>query len=88
MYMRWRSGYGPMCHPAYLDDLIGAGTIGLIQAVDRFSAIPRTASRKYAKHRIRGAMLDFLREERPALANERRRTRTANATAEWLCPRQ
>jgi RNA polymerase sigma factor for flagellar operon FliA len=48
-----------------LDDLIGAGTIGLIQAVDRFQPSRGLQFATYAKHRIRGAMLDFLREEDP-----------------------
>ena len=62
-----------------LDDLIGAGTIGLIQAVDRFQPSRGLQFATYAKHRIRGAMLDFLREEDPLSRTERRRTRTANA---------
>ena len=64
-----------------LDDLIGAGTIGLIQAVDRFQPSRGLQFATYAKHRIRGAMLDFLREEDPLSRTERRRTRTANASA-------
>ena len=46
-----------------LDDLIGAGTIGLIQAVDRFQSSRGLQFATYAKHRIRGAMPDFLRED-------------------------
>ena len=69
-----------------LDDLIGAGTIGLIQAVDRFQPSRGLQFATYAKHRIRGAMLDFLREEDPLSRTERRRTRTANATAEGALP--
>ena len=55
-----------------LDDLIGAGTIGLIQAVDRFQPSRGLQFATYAKHRIRGAMLDFLREEDPLSRTERR----------------
>ena len=69
-----------------LDDLIGAGTIGLIQALDRFQSSRGLQFATYAKHRIRGAMLDFLREEDPLSRTERRRTRTANATAEGALP--
>jgi RNA polymerase sigma factor for flagellar operon FliA len=69
-----------------LDDLIGAGTIGLIQAVDRFQPSRGLQFATYAKHRIQGAMLDFLREEDPLSRTERRRTRTANATAEGALP--
>ena len=53
-----------------LDDLIGAGTIGLIQAVHRFEPSRGRQFATYAKHRIRGAMLDFLREEDPLSRTE------------------
>ena len=69
-----------------LDDLIGVGTIGLIQAVDRFQPSRGLQFATYAKHRIRGAMLDFLREEDPLSRTERPRTRTANAAAEGALP--
>jgi RNA polymerase sigma factor for flagellar operon FliA len=69
-----------------LDDLIGAGTIGLMQAVDRFQLSRGLQFATYAKHRIRGAMLDFLREEDPLSRTERRRTRTASATADGALP--
>jgi RNA polymerase sigma factor for flagellar operon FliA len=62
-----------------LDDLIGAGTIGLIQAVDRFQPSRGLQFATYAKHRIRGAMLDFLREEDPLSRTERRRARESAA---------
>ena len=68
------------------DDLIGAGTIGLIQAVDRFQPSRGLQFATYAKHRIRGAMLDFLREEDPLSRTERRRTRTGNAAYERALP--
>jgi RNA polymerase sigma factor (sigma-70 family) len=66
-----------------LDDLIGAGTIGLIQAVDRFQPSRGLQFATYAKHRIRGAMLDFLREEDPLAGPERRA-----APPKEPCPRQ
>jgi len=62
------------------DDLVGAGTIGLIQAVDRFQPSRGLKFGTYARHRIRGAMLDFLREEDPLSRTERRRIRAAEAT--------
>src|ERR1035438_9990170 len=55
-----------------IDDLIGAGTIGLIQAAERFQPSRGLQFATYAKHRIRGAMLDFLREEDPLSRTERR----------------
>ncbi|WP_309248253.1 sigma factor, partial [Salmonella enterica] len=44
-----------------LDDLLQAGGIGLLNAVDRFDALQGTAFTTYAVQRIRGAMLDDLR---------------------------
>jgi len=44
-----------------LDDLIGAGTIGLIDAVDKFDRSRAQSFRKYAEIRIKGAILDELR---------------------------
>lgn len=63
-----------------LDDLVGAGTIGLIQAVDRFEASRGLKFTTYAKHRIRGAMLDFLRGEDPLSRTERLKVRAADVT--------
>lgn len=57
------------------DDLTGAGTIGLIEAVDRFDASRGLKFKTYAQHRIWGAMLDFLRKEDPLSRDERRRIR-------------
>jgi RNA polymerase sigma factor FliA len=44
-----------------LDDLMGAGTIGLIDAVDRYTPQETGDFRRYAAIRIRGAILDELR---------------------------
>lgn len=44
-----------------LDDLLQAGGIGLLNAVERFDALRGTAFTTYAVQRIRGAMLDELR---------------------------
>jgi RNA polymerase sigma factor for flagellar operon FliA len=55
------------------DDLVAAGTLGLIQAADRFDADRHVQFSSYAQHRIRGAMLDFLREEDPLSRDERSR---------------
>jgi RNA polymerase sigma factor (sigma-70 family) len=60
------------------DDLVSAGTIGLIQAVDRFDQARGLKFRTYAQHRIWGAMLDFLRDEDPLSRTERRRVRESS----------
>lgn len=43
------------------DDLVSAGTLGLMNAVERFDPSRDVKFRSYAVFRIRGAMLDFLR---------------------------
>jgi len=44
-----------------LDDLINSGMVGLIDAATKFDARKKVAFSSYAKHRIRGAILDMLR---------------------------
>ncbi len=44
-----------------LDDLISAGIIGLIDAIDKFDLGKNVQLKTYAEFRIRGAMLDELR---------------------------
>lgn len=53
------------CPQVELDDLISAGTIGLISAVDRFDPVRNCKLKTLAEHRIRGAMLDYLRQLDP-----------------------
>ncbi len=45
-----------------LDDLIHAGVVGLIDAVEKFDPRKNVQLKSYAKFRIRGAILDSLRE--------------------------
>jgi RNA polymerase sigma factor for flagellar operon FliA len=44
-----------------LDDLISAGVMGLIDAIDKFDDTKSSSFKKYAEIRIRGAILDELR---------------------------
>ena len=44
-----------------VDDLVSAGIIGLMDALEKFDPIEQTSFRTYAKCRIRGAMLDEIR---------------------------
>ena len=44
-----------------LDDLVSAGTVGLLDAVARFDGEKKAQFRSYAQYRIRGAMMDSLR---------------------------
>ncbi len=45
-----------------LDDLVHAGVLGLFDAVEKFDASKGVVFHLYAKHRIRGAILDSLRQ--------------------------
>jgi RNA polymerase sigma factor for flagellar operon FliA len=45
-----------------LEDLVNAGVIGLIDAIHKFDPQKHVQFRSYAKFRIRGAILDSLRE--------------------------
>jgi RNA polymerase sigma factor for flagellar operon FliA len=45
-----------------LDDLIHAGVLGLFDAVTKYDAQKNVAFHAYAKHRIKGAILDSLRQ--------------------------
>jgi RNA polymerase sigma factor for flagellar operon FliA len=63
-----------------IDDLVSAGAVGLLQAIDRFEPARGLQFRTYARHRIWGAMLDFLRGEDPLSRTERRRRQVAAAS--------
>ena len=45
------------------DDLVSCGTLGLIDAIDKFEPSMGTKFKTYAEHRIRGAILDELRAQ-------------------------
>lgn len=45
-----------------LDDLVHAGVMGLVDAASRYRPDKKVPFRTYAKHRIRGAILDGLRQ--------------------------
>ena len=48
-----------------LEDLVSAGTVGLIQAVNRFDDRRNLKLKTLAEHRIRGATIDYLRQLDP-----------------------
>lgn len=60
---------------AQLDELVSAGSLGLIQAVDSFDASRGLAFSTYAVPRIRGAILDELRRLDHVSRGVRRRAR-------------
>lgn len=63
--------------PAHIevDDLVGAGSLGLLDAVRKFDARKRVKIESYARHRIRGAMLDSLRSMDIASRDMRRKSK-------------
>ena len=56
-----------------LDDLIHAGVMGLFDAVTKYDGAKNVAFHSYAKHRIKGAILDSLRDMDWASRDLRRR---------------
>ena len=63
-----------------LDDLIQAGTLGLLDAADKFDATKSVVFSTYAKHRIKGAIIDSLRQADWASRELRARKRRVD---EW-----
>jgi len=56
-----------------LDDLVHAGILGLFDAADKYNPDKQVAFSSYAKHRIKGAILDSLRQLDWASRDLRRR---------------
>jgi RNA polymerase sigma factor FliA len=62
-----------------LNDLIGAGVLGLLDAVDKFDPSKGVKFKTYAETRVRGAILDSLRDLDWAPRSVRRRAREVEA---------
>lgn len=60
-----------------VEDLAGAGVLGLLHAVRKFDARKHVKIETYARHRIRGAILDSLREMDTASRDMRRKNKNA-----------
>lgn len=67
-----------------LDDLVQAGGIGLLDALERFDASQGTAFTTYAVQRVRGAMLDELRARDWVPRSVRRQAREATKVMQQL----
>ena len=67
-----------------LDDLIHAGVLGLFDAVIKFDDSKNVAFHSYAKHRIKGAILDSLRELDWASRDLRKRQKQVDAVTHEL----
>ncbi len=67
-----------------MEDLVSAGYLGLLDAVEKFRESHQAQFRTYAELRIRGAILDSLRELDGATRSMRRRSREIERTKEVL----
>ncbi|SFT56620.1 RNA polymerase sigma factor FliA [Halomonas saccharevitans] len=67
-----------------LDDLIQAGTVGLLEAMGRFNAGQGASFATFANQRIRGAMLDELRSRDWLPRSVRRSARAVDAAVRRL----
>ena len=72
--------------PVYvdLDDLIHAGVLGLLDAATKFNPNKKVAFPSYAKHRIKGAIIDSLRQLDWASRELRRRHKQVEAVTRDL----
>ena len=64
------------------EDLVSAGIIGLISAIDNYDPSRNTSLRTYAEHKIRGAILDSIRGLDGIPAHQRKRAKQVQAAME------
>jgi RNA polymerase sigma factor for flagellar operon FliA len=76
----------PRCRGADREDLIAAGVLGLVQAAQRYRGEVGASFGAYAARRVRGQVLDALRERDPLTRSARRAYREAQKVAEDLPP--
>src|ERR1051325_6459742 len=67
-----------------LDDLIHAGILGLFDAASKYNPDKKVIFHSYAKHRIKGAILDSLRQLDGASRDLRRRHKQVEAVTRDL----
>lgn len=67
-----------------LDDLTHAGVLGLFDAVAKYDAMKNVAFHAYAKHRIKGAILDSLRQLDWASRDLRKRQKQVDSVTQAL----
>jgi RNA polymerase sigma factor for flagellar operon FliA len=60
-----------------VDDLVSTGVLGLVDAIQKFDARKRVKLERYARHRIRGAILDGLRGLDSASRDMRKKNKRA-----------
>jgi len=74
----------PRCRGADREDLIAWGVFGLVQAARRFRGDMGAPFGAYAARRVRGQVLDALRDRDPLTRSERRAFREAQKISEDL----
>ena len=74
----------PRCRGADREDLIAWGVFGLVQAARRYRGDMGAPFGAYAARRVRGQVLDALRERDPLTRSERRKFREAQKVSEDL----
>lgn len=67
-----------------VDDLVHAGILGLFDAAEKYDPDKQVAFSSYAKHRIKGAILDSLRQSDWASRDLRRRHKQVEAVTREL----
>jgi RNA polymerase sigma factor for flagellar operon FliA len=76
----------PRCRGHDREDLIAWGVVGLVQAARRYRGDRGASFSAYAARRVRGQVLDALRERDPLTRSARREYRSAQRDAEDLPP--
>src|SRR5438309_8990488 len=69
------------------DDVLSAGTVGLLHAIDRFDPDQGVRFETYALQRIRGAIIDTIRSLSPLSRGAGRRARMLDETTSALAQR-
>jgi RNA polymerase sigma factor FliA len=70
-----------------LDDIVGAGWVGLVEALPRAAGMPPDEFEAYASYRVRGAILDYLRSLDPLTRKLRGASRHIEETIRTLTGR-
>jgi RNA polymerase sigma factor FliA len=76
----------PRCRGADREDLIAWGLVGLVQAAGRYRGDRGASFGAYAARRVRGQVLDALRDRDPLTRSARRAFRSAQRATEDLPP--
>ena len=84
--VNWVIGRFPNIESADFDkeDLMGYGTIGLIEAIDRYNPSQKCSFETFAINRVRGEILDFLRSIDFLSRTGRTRVKRLNETVSKL----